>query len=232
MVSANRTGIKEPWSIIEEYKAWDGEAGTPTRLLSPNINKEKKILQIRLANNTAGKLKGEMVVEIDGHNAAKNVVLIPGQSNSFDIPLREAWEGLSSGTVPFKVRFRNEVKVSHAFDWQLPVNKSPDRSVVPLDIKKYYNISLARLYGPVYLKWRTDYTGAAVGADWRDTLYVDRLGYKLFVPPTSVISYGILPEQYSPAWWSVPYLPDSLRYPVPFSFIEHGAGEEQCYCTG
>jgi hypothetical protein len=60
-----------------------------------------------------------------------------------------------------------------------------------------------------------------VGVDWRDSLFTDSLGYKLFSAPTSVISYGVLPEQMSPSWWWVPSIPDTLSYPVPFSFIEH-----------
>ena len=167
-----------------------------------------------------------MVIEISGHPITRNVTLLPDQSNKFDIPMREVWERLSPGTVPFKVRFRNEVKISHAIDWTLPVMELPGKKIIPLDIRQYYNLSLAQLYGKSYFKWRTDYTGAAVGVDWRDTLYVDRLGYKLFVPPASIISYGILPEQYSPAWWSVPNIPDTLKYPVPFPFIEHGMNKQ------
>jgi hypothetical protein len=213
--------IREPWSIIEEYKAWDGEAGTPSMLLSPNINKEKKILQFNLANNTSGKQTGEIIVEINGKQIAKTVTLLPKQSNKLDISLKSVWEQLSPGTVSFKVKFRNEVKTSHAIDWSLAVNKTPNKKIIPLDVRRYYNISLAQLYGKIFLQWRSDYTGAAVGVDWRDTLQIDRFGYRLFVPPTSVISYGTLPEQYPPAWWSVPYIPDTLRYPVPFPFIEH-----------
>jgi len=172
--------IKEPWSLIEEYQAWDGEAGTPARLLSPNLNKEKKILQFQLTNNTLRKQSGEMEVEIAGQYIKKPITLLPNQSNKFDISLTDEWEQLSSGSVPFKVRFGNEVKTSHVIDWQLPVRELTNKKIIPLDLQKYYNISLAQLYGNSFFKWRTDYTGAAVGADWRDTLYVDRLGYKLF----------------------------------------------------
>jgi len=213
--------IKEPWSIIEEYQAWDGNARTPGKLLSPNIKKEKRILQFQLANNTPIKQTGEMVVEINEQYITNTVTLLPNQSNKFDISLNDVWEQLSPGTVSFKVKFKNEVKISHAIDWQLPVKEFSNKKIIPLDIWKFYNISLAQLYGNSFFQWRTDYTGAAVGVDWRDTLYIDRLGYKLFVPPTSVISFGILPEQYSPAWWSVTNIPDTLKYPAPFSFIEN-----------
>jgi len=119
----------------------------------------------------------------------------------------------------------NNVKTSHAIDWQLPAGRAVDEKIIPLNLSSYYNISLAQLYGNNFFKWRIDYTGAAVGVDWRDTLYTDRLGYKLFSPPTSVISYGVLPEQMSPSWWSVPNIPGTLTYPVPFSFIEHATGK-------
>ena len=216
--------IKEPWSIIEEYKAWNGGdkiTATPARLLSPNIVDAKRILQFQLANNTPVKQAGEMRVEINGQYITKTVTLLPNQSNKFDISLNDVWEQLSPGTISFKVKFKDEVKISHAIDWQLSVKEISNKKIIPLDIRKYDNISLAQLYGNSYFKWRTDYTGAAVGIDWRDTLYIDQSGYRLFAPPTSVISYGILPEQYSPAWWSVPNIPDTLKYHVPFSFIEN-----------
>jgi hypothetical protein len=218
--------IKKPWSVIEEYNAWDGEAGTPARLLTPIINRKKQILQFKVANNTSGRLAGEMIVEIGGNAITRNVTLLPDKSNKFDIPLKEIWGSLSTGTVLFRVRFRNEVMISHAIDWNLHVKELPDKKFMSLDLRQYYNISLAQLFGVSYFKWRTDYTGAAVGIDWRDTLYVDSLGYKLFAPPTGGISYGVLPEQHSPAWWSVPYIPDTLSYPVPFPFIEHEANKK------
>jgi hypothetical protein len=174
-----------------------------------------------MVNNTQEKLKGEMVLEICGHTFSRTVTLLPGQPNKFEIPVKEVLEKLTPGTLPFCVKFRNVTKTFHAFDWTLPPGEISGKKIIPLDIQKYYNINLSQLYGTDYLKWRTDYTGAAVGVDWRDTLYADRLGYKLFVPPTSVISYGILPEQHSPAWWSVPSIPDTLLYPIPFSYIEH-----------
>ncbi|HBE40321.1 MAG TPA: hypothetical protein DDW27_03810 [Bacteroidales bacterium] len=213
--------VKEPWSIIEEYKAWDGEPGTSAKLLSPSINKQKKVLQFKLENNTSERQTGEMIVEITGQQVSKTVALPPYRSVRFEIPVKNLLKQMSPGTVLFKVMFKDDVKISHATDWELPVTDLPGKRVIPLDIRNYYNISLSQLYGTGYFKWRTDYTGAAVGVDWRDTLYVDRLGYKLFVPPTSVISYGILPEQHSPAWWSVPDIPDTLEYPVPFPFTEH-----------
>ncbi|MDP4251401.1 MAG: hypothetical protein Q8918_14950 [Bacteroidota bacterium] len=216
--------ILEPWSIREEYQAWswsEGAAATPARLLSPEINSEKRTLQFQLSNNLPTQQSGAMLVEINGHATTREVTLLPGRLNKFEIPLDDVWTGLSRGTLSFKVKFRNEIKTSHAVDWQLPVKELSGKKIIPLDLRNYYNISLAHLYGSVFFKWRIDYTGAAVGVDWRDTLYVDRLGYKLFSAPTSVISYGVLPEQMNPAWWSVPFLPETLRYPVPFSFIEH-----------
>jgi len=213
--------IKDPWSIVEEYQAWSGDARTPTILLSPNINNEKKILQFQLANHSTTKQTGEMVVELNGQSISRRVTLLPDQSNKFDIPLNNVWEQLSPGSVSFQVKFNNDVKISHAIDWQLEAKELPLRKIIPLDIRKYYNISLGQLYGNSYFKWRHDYTGAAVGVDWRDTLYIDQLGYKLFVPPTASVSYGTLPEQINPSWLDIPSIPDTLRYPVPFPVIEH-----------
>ncbi len=218
--------VKEPWSIIEEYMAWDGEPGTSAELLSPSINKEKKDLQFKVENNTSERQTGEMVVEINGQQVSKTVALPPYQSVRFEIPVKDLLKQMSPGTVLFKVKFKDDVKSSHATDWELPFMDLPGKRLIPLDIQNYYNISLSQLYGTSDFKWRTDYTGAAVGVDWRDTLYVDRSGYKLFVPPVSVISYGILPEQHSPAWWSVPDIPDTLEYPVPFPFTVHGRNKD------
>ncbi len=227
--------VKEPWSIIEEYQAWDGDTKTPpdkifsrrgdvrtpARLLSPTIIKEKQILQFQLANNTSKKQTGEMEIEIYGHYITKTISLLPDQSKKIEIPLDNIIKKISPGSVSFKVKFKNEVKISHANDWEPPDRELFNARIIPLDIRAYYNIGLDQLYGESYFKWRSDYTGAAVGVDWRDTLHIDRLGYKLFIPPSSVISYGILPEQHSPAWWSVPHIPDSLKYPVPFPLIEN-----------
>lgn len=216
--------VKEPWSIIEDYQAWnkgDNISAGPARLLSPDIDKVKRILQFKLVNNTQVKQTGEMVVEISGQQITKTITLLPDRSNKFEISLSKIWDQMSAGTLVFKVKFLQEVKISHAIDWNLSIDEISHNKIIPLDIRRFYNISLAQLYGSNYFRWRSDYTGAAVGADWRDTLYIDSLGYKLFVPPTGAISYGILPEQYRPAWWSVPDIPDTLKYPVPFSFIEN-----------
>lgn len=174
-----------------------------------------------MINNRTVQQFGDMQVEINGYSFVQPVTLQPGRSHVLEIPLQSIWNRLSRGSLLFKVTFMNDVQTSHAIDWQLPAIQDPGKKIIPLDLRQYYNISLAQLYGHEFFTWRIDYTGAAVGVDWRDTLYMDRLGYKLFSPPTSVLSYGVLPEQMTPAWWSVPYIPDRLRYPVPFSFIEH-----------
>lgn len=221
--------VRDPWSIEEAYQAWEQNNSTgaskPAKLLSPSVDPGRKILQFRLTNNRTVQQSGNMQVEMNGHAFVQPVTLGGGSTGTFEIPLKNDWDGLSRGSVFFKVTFMNEVRTSHAINWQLPDMGATGKKIIPLDLSNYYNISLAQLYGNSFFKWRIDYTGAAVGVDWRDSLYMDSLGYKLFSPPTSVISYGVLPEQMSPSWWSVPYIPDTLAYPVPFSFIEHAAGK-------
>ncbi|MBX3239961.1 MAG: hypothetical protein KIT80_21940 [Chitinophagaceae bacterium] len=220
--------VREPWIIQTEYHAWeeaDNGKSKPAKLLSPSVDIRKKVLRFRLTNNTAVQQSGDMRVAINGRSFVQRVALAPHGSGSFEIPLGNIWAGLSRGSLFFTVTFMNEVKTSHAIHWQLPGMNVSGKTIIPLDISNYYNINLAQLYGRDSFKWRIDYTGAAVGVDWRDTLYTDRLGYKLFSAPTSVISYGVLPEQMSPSWWSVPSIPDTLAYPVPFSFIEHTTGK-------
>jgi hypothetical protein len=213
---------RKPWTIEEEYQPWEEAAGAPSKpaqLLSPSIGIKKKTLRFRLFNNRSMQLSGDMQVAINGHSFVKPVTLAPNRSTTFEISLNSIWLSLSRGTLSFTVTFMNEVQTSHAINWQLPNKES--KKIIPLDLSNHYNISLAQLYGNDFFNWRIDYTGAAVGVDWRDSLYTDRLGYKLFSAPTSVISYGVLLEQMSPSWWSVPYIPDTLTYPVPFSFVEH-----------
>lgn len=218
--------IREPWSIEEAFQAWeesDNAPSKPAKQLSPYVDINKKLLQLRLRNNTTTQQLGNMQVEVNGRSYVQQVTLAPNSSGTFSISLKEIWPGLSRGSISFNVTFMNAVKTAHAVNWQLPISATSRQKIIPLDISSYYNSSLAALYGNNAFKWRIDYTGAAVGVDWRDTLHADSLGYKLFSPPMSVISYGVLPEQMSPSWWSVPNIPDTLPYPVPFSYIEHAA---------
>lgn len=216
--------IRDPWTISETYGAWE-ETGNgsskPAKLLSPAIDHKKKTLRFRLSNNTIVQQSGDMRVEINGRPFVQRITLAPHATNDLEIPLNAVWTGLSRGSLSFTVDFMNDKKTAHAIDWQLPQPEALAKKITPLNISNHYNTSLAQLYGNNAFKWRIDYTGAAVGVDWRDSLFTDSLGYKLFSAPTSVISYGVLPEQMSPSWWWVPHIPDTLSYPVSFSFIEH-----------
>lgn len=221
--------VRDPWTIEATYQALEEDEhgkSKPAKLLSPAVDVTKKLLQFRLLNNTAMQQSGNMKVEVSGHFFDQQVSLAPLGSGNFRIDLNAIWASLSRGTVSFKVTFMDAVKTAHAIHWQLPGTESLRQKAIPIDISGAYNTSLAELHGNNAFKWRIDYTGAAVGVDWRDTLYTDELGYKLFSPPTSVISYGVLPEQMSPSWWSVPFIPDTLAYPVPFNFIEHSADKK------
>ena len=70
--------VKEPWSIVEDYQAWNGGEKIkprPARLLSPDIDRVKQVLQFKLANNTQVKQTGNMVVEICGQQITKSITL-------------------------------------------------------------------------------------------------------------------------------------------------------------
>jgi len=211
--------IKEPWSITPQYKAWT--EGNPAKLLSPVIIKEKHILQFALVNNSKVKQEGDMIVNYCGERITKKIALTAGNSAKFDISLDKIWEKISPGTLDFTVSFMGMERRSHAINWDFGTNDITG-SLCALDLRKYNNISLAELYGNgnYQLKWRNDYTGAAVGVDWRDNLQIDSLGFRIFVPPTSVMGYGTLPEQYLPPWWSTESIPDTLNFRIPFPFIE------------
>jgi hypothetical protein len=216
--------VREPWTIKEAYRAWEeNKPGKPlaAAALSPAIDEGNKLLLFELKNNLAEKQSGEMRVTVNGSVFVRQAILLPGQATAFTVPLGQDWTSLSPGTLAFTVALNGQIRKSQAIDWTIG-KRTTGENWIPLDLRKSNNISLADLYGPGAFKWRIDYTGAAVGVDWRDTLFMDSLGYRLFSPPTSVVSYGVLPEQMSPSWWSVPHIPDSLKYPVPFPFIEHG----------
>jgi len=212
--------IKEPWSIVEQYQAWD--VNTPARLLSPAIDKKSQLLRFQIANNSIADQIGEMVVDINGKSIKQKVKLLAGQVNNLNIPIKEILPQLSPGTIPFKVIFNDLEKTGHAVDWELANNNSFKENLISLDIGKYYNINIEKLYGnDNYLTWRADYTGAAEGIDWRDKLESDRLGYRLFTPPISLINWGTMPEIYATfSRWMIPDLPDKLNLPVSFPYIE------------
>lgn len=212
--------VKEPWSITARYKAWT--EGKPAKLLSPFINKERQSLQFEMVNNSNTKLEGKMAVNCCGQTVTKKVSLPAMNSTKLEISLKDVWDNQSPGTLDFTVVFNGEEKKSHAIDWEIGKKNLTGR-LNAINILKYNNIKIKELYGESnagQLKWRNDYTGAAVGVDWRENLQIDSLGFMLFVPPTSLMGYGTLPEQYSPPWWSTENIPDTLGIPIPFPYIE------------
>jgi hypothetical protein len=214
--------IKDPWSIPEQYQAWNVD--TPAKLLSPNVNKEKQVLQFQIANNSKMNQSGEMIVDINGKSIKLKVKLLAGQLNKIEVPLKDFRKQLSPGSVPFKVIFNDITKTGHAIDWKPENNNSSN--ILSLDIRKYNNINIEKLYGnDNYLTWRPDYTGAAVGVDWRDKLEIDKYGYRIMVPPVILINWGNLPEHHNVfSRWIMPYLPDKPNLPISFPFVEKEPG--------
>ena len=212
--------IKEPWSVITQYQAWDVDI--PAKLLSPSVNKEKHVLQFQIANNSNANQVGEMIVDINGKSIKQKVKLAARQVNKFEIPVKDIWPQFSPGTIPFKVIFNDITKTGHAIDWEVENNTSYKENIISLDLRKYNNINIEKLYGKDnYLTWRPDYTGAAVGVDWRDNLKIDDYGYRIMVPPVSLINYGNLPEHHNVfSRWIMPALPDNLDLPVTFPYVE------------
>ena len=216
--------VKDPWSIEKQYQAWN--TGIPAKLLSPIVNREKQALEFQIANNCKTNQAGEMTVEIFGKSIKLKVKLVAGQVNKIEVPIKDIRSHFSPGTVPFKVIFQDIKKSGHAIDWNPENNDSLKKNVLSLDIRKYNNINLEKLYGnDNFLTWRNDYTGAAVGIDWRDKLEMDGLGYRLFTQPISLVNWGTLPEHYYYcSRWIMPRLPDNLNLPISFPFVEKGTG--------
>ena len=213
--------VSDMWSINEQFKAWDGSK--PATILSPAISKEKQSLSFQIKNNSSSKLTGEMIVEVHGQLIRKTVSLAANQPENIEVSLKDVWGELSPGSIPFKVRFNGLEKVSHAVDWGINPNFNKEK-LVPLDLKNYYNINLEKLYGnKAFITWRSDYTGAAVGVDWRSNLQIDEFGYRTFVEPSSLFAFGTIHE-IKPTFprLSLPNLVDSkiMNIPIPFPFIE------------
>ncbi|HBE40322.1 MAG TPA: hypothetical protein DDW27_03815 [Bacteroidales bacterium] len=212
--------VKEPWSIVEQYQSWN--ADIPARLLSPVVNTEKQVLQFRIANNTYTNLAGEMTITIYGKPIKQKVKLPARQINRIEASLKEFATQLSPGKIPFKVTFNDRETEGFAVSWEAGNNGFYKEKIISLDLKKYNNINISQLYGnDSHLTWRTDYTGAAVGVDWRDDLKIDDLGYKIMVQPVSHINWGVLPEHHNVfSRWIMPSLPDDLNLPVSFPYLE------------
>jgi hypothetical protein len=213
--------VNEIWSFDEQYKAWDGS--NPAKTLSPKISADKQKLSFQITNNTVSNLKGEMTIEVYGQSIHKNISLLANQSGNIEVPLTDIRGELSPGSIPFKVKFYGLEKTSHAVDWELGISFNKE-NIVPLDIRNYYNINIEKLYGnSAFLTWRSDYTGAAVGVDWRANIQIDKYGYQTFVEPSSLLAYGTLHEQ-KPTfpWLSLPNLTsiDTMNLPISFPCLE------------
>lgn len=212
--------VNDPWSVVEEYQAWDND--TPAKLLSPGLNKKDQVLHFQIANNSREEQIGEMIVKIYGKQIKQKVKLPAGKVNKIVVPLKDLWTQLTPGRIPFRVIFNNIEKSAYAIDWDPVNNSSYKENLISLDLRKFNNINIEKLYGnDNSLTWRADYTGAAEGIDWRDKLETDKFGYRLFTPPISLINWGTMAEIYSVfSRWILPIIPGDLDLPVSFPDIE------------
>ena len=210
--------VSKPWAIQENYQAWTLEQ--PACQLSPGIDNTKKSLHFKIKNNNDHKVSGDLEVEIHGKPVKKSFSAGANQVKPVEISLEKVWEQLSPGTTRFKVKFNGHEQEAFAVNWELAGTHLDKKSLSSLDLRPYNNINIRKLYGYDFT-WRTDYTGAAVGADWRDTLTIDEKGYRIFVPPVSVMNFGVLPE-HNPIWtaWILPEWPEKWDIPVDFPFFE------------
>jgi hypothetical protein len=166
------------------------------------------------------KVSGSLEVEIQAQSIKSFVSVDAKQRTPVELSVEDIWEQLSPGTTCFNVKFNGSEQESLAVNWNLAEIRSENNSLCSLDLKPYNNMDIRKLYGYDF-EWRADYTGAAVGVDWRDTLRIDEKGYRIFVPPVSLMGWGTLPEIYPiETQWLVPDWPEKWDIHVDFASLE------------
>ncbi|HEV2378975.1 MAG TPA: DUF4450 domain-containing protein [Terriglobia bacterium] len=212
--------VLKPWSIVSSYVP-AFRAGGPA-VSSPRVDAEKRALLIEIQNNREKKLVGPATIRLAGRMFRENVSIPEAQKRTIQLATGNLWTELSPGTIPITVELAGLADSCEAVNWNIGRSSFVSR-LTKLDLGPYHNCDLRTLYSYGAFKWRLDYVGCGVGVDHRNPMpQKDELGYVLEAAPTSLLTWGCLPEQRDCARqprWEVPDLEGEIHTPFGVSFL-------------
>ena len=184
---------RERWDIVEKNLAL--HAGGPS-VASPAVDVEARVMRLEIANPTGAELSQEAAVTVAGCTSSIPLKVAAGSIQSVTVPIAQAWESLSPGTVPVSMQCADRSVTASAVNWRIG-EKQPagfKQRLRSLALAPFYNVGLTHLYGKEFF-WRHDYTGCGLGIDWRDPMPLkDALGYYSPTRPMDQFEYQTLPE--------------------------------------
>jgi hypothetical protein len=224
-------GVRQPWKIVEKYIPGMGE-GRPA-VKSPSVDMKSKTLTFEIENNRQTRLSGPAIISVAGETSQQNIDIPTDAVAAVTVPLANVWNRLSPGSVPVQVKLAGRTETKEAVNWDIGKDKTAGfiKRLMSVDLKPYYNVTLHRLYGPEF-EWRVDYTGCAIGVDWRHPMPLkDEKGYILTAPPIAQFVYHVLWEARSHhgplrGQWEAPEINNPFETPVGVSFSTAGPKRE------
>ncbi len=214
--------VRQAWSVVTKSVANFTKGGPAVS--SPKVEVNSKSLVVEVQNHSRVALAGPATIAVAGKKFGDNLRIAPGATSAIRLPLAEAWQSLSPGSIPVRIQIAGRTVESAAVCWEVGKDTAlPFRSRLKrVDLGPHFNSDLRTLYSRKFW-WRLDYTGSGVGVDWRTPMPPkDRLGYVLMRPPMSQLTYGCLPEQREAEWtphWEVPDLHTNFETPVGVPFL-------------
>ena len=210
--------VRESWSIVERYVP-PATAGGPA-VASPAVDLKKRNLTLEICNNGTAEIGAPCKITVAGKTFEQPVKIGTELTASIAVSLDGVWDRLTPGTLPVTVECAGATHRAMACNWQLGEHAEAVKNrQLRFDLTPHVNAEMKKLFGP-QTQWRTDYTGAQHGVDWRNPPPLrDQHGYVLLNNIMSLYEWGILPEQIqSMTQWEMPELRTVFETPSGIRF--------------
>ena len=182
---------RPPWRIVRRTVPGLNPGGPA--LTSPWVDDAAKTLTLEIENHTRAELARAATITVAGKPFRREVKIAPSAAAKITVPLADVSVRLSPGSLPVRVDLADRTETARAANWRIGPGSVRFRC---LDLRPLYNTDTATLFSN-RTQWRTDYTGAQHGVDWRHPMPTkDARGYVLLNSVMSLFEYGVLPEQW------------------------------------